>query len=88
MPVPKHAMVEERGSRVQDDDVDVVSPKRSHECRGEFGGVSEEGVRNDGRRRVDVHGDIDIAMCRGVPARLGAEEVGFEDFRTLEQRSP
>lgn len=83
--VAQDAVVEERRSLVQDDDVDPILPEGGRERRRELRRVPVR--RLPYTAGVDENGDIDVALRVAVSARERAEQVGVEYLRSLEEGS-
>ena len=76
--VAQDMIVQNRGGLVENQKVDVVAVKPGDELGSELRTVPENAFFR--RFFIDVHGDVQVAVRLRLSARMGAEQVGFENL--------
>ena len=71
-------IVQNRGGLVENQKVDVVAVKPGDELGSELRTVPENAFFR--RFFIDVNGDVQVAVRLRLSARMGAEQVGFENL--------
>ena len=76
--VAQHAVVQQRGCAVQQDDVDVVRAERYHQIGDQLGLIAP--LSSLCALHVDVDGHVDVTVAVVVAARSGAEQICLENL--------
>src|SRR5437867_405271 len=77
-PVAQDAVVQQRWSLIEQQDVHSITTQRGREVGRQFRRVAKG--RAPCAVGIDVHGDVNVAVRLRASVRSGAEQVGIQDL--------